>query len=67
MTMLTWGEHVDTFAEVGEVGPLVTQGGSANSDGLLCGSGGVGTGIQVVVTGSDCKLRELSRRQRGKI
>ena len=51
--MLTWGEHVDTFAEVGEVGPLVTQSGSANSDSLLCGSGGVGTGIPVVVTGSD--------------
>ena len=35
----SWDEHVDTLAEVGEVGPLVTQGGSANSDGLLCGTG----------------------------
>ena len=58
--MLTWGEYIDTLAEVGKVGPLVTQGRSANSDGLLRGSGRVRASIPVVVTSSDGKVHARS-------
>ena len=38
---------------VGEISPVITERGSADGDGLLSRSGGVGTGILVVVPGGD--------------
>ena len=56
MGMLTRGKDINTLAVVGEVGPVIAQSGSANGDSLLSGSGGVGAGIPVVVTGSDSEV-----------
>ena len=56
METLTRGKYINTLAEVGEVSPLITQGGSANGDSFFSSSRGVRAGIPVVVTGSDSKV-----------
>lgn len=56
MGMLTRGEDIDTLAMVREVGPLITQGRGANSNGLLGGGGREGAGVPVVVAGSDGEM-----------
>jgi hypothetical protein len=54
--MLTRGKDIDTLAEVGEVGPLITQGGSTNGDSLGRSSGRVRASIPVVVTSCDSEV-----------
>ena len=44
----SWGENIDTFTVVGEVGSLVAKGRCTDSDGLVSGSGGVVAGVLVV-------------------
>ena len=56
MGKLTRGENVDALAEVGKVGPLITQGGSTDGDSLGRSSGRVRAGIPVVVTSSDSEV-----------
>ena len=51
--MLTGGEDVNTFAIVGEIGPVIAQSRSTDSDGLLSSCGGVRACIPVVVAGGD--------------
>jgi len=52
----TRGEDVSALAVVGEVSTLISQGGGANSDGLLGSSGGVVAGVSVVITGSNSEV-----------
>lgn len=44
----TRSEDVDALAVIREVGPLIAEGGSTDSDGEFGGSGGVITGVLIV-------------------
>lgn len=43
-------EDINTLAVVGEVGALIAEGGSTNSNGLLSSGGRIVAGIPVIVS-----------------
>lgn len=51
-----WCKDVVALAKVGEIGTLVSESGSTNSDGLLSGSWGVVARVGIVVTGSNSEV-----------